>query len=70
MNKKSLLAIVVAMAALAVHAQSAQKISQIVESQQINYGQAAYIALTYDWGGRPTKLPNKKRLKRPLQKNG
>ena len=50
MNKKSLLAIVVAMAALAVHAQSAQKISQIVESPELSYGQAAYIALSYSDG--------------------
>ena len=47
MNKRRLLAIVVAAAALAVHAQSAQKISQIIESQELTYKQAAYIALSF-----------------------
>ncbi len=45
--KKCFAALIFAAAALAVHAQSAQKISQIVESQKLSYGQAAYIALSY-----------------------
>ncbi|MBR5964869.1 MAG: hypothetical protein IK015_01955 [Treponema sp.] len=45
--KKFFFAIVFATAALAVHAQSVEKISEIIESPQINYGQAAYLALTY-----------------------
>ncbi len=45
--KKCLAALIFAAAALAVHAQSAQRISQIVESPELSYGQAAYIALSY-----------------------
>ena len=45
--KKCFAALIFAAAALAVHAQSAQKISQIVESPELSYGQAAYIALSY-----------------------
>ena len=50
--KKCLAALIFAAAALAVHAQSAQRISQIVESPELSYGQAAYIALSYaEMGG-------------------
>ena len=50
--KKCLAALLFAAAALAAHAQSAQKISQIVESPELSYGQAAYIALSYsEMGG-------------------
>lgn len=45
--KKFLPALALLMAAAAVSAQSAQKISQIVESPELSYGQAAYIALSY-----------------------
>ena len=45
--KKSFPALALLMAAAAVSAQSAQKISQIVESPELSYGQAAYIALSY-----------------------
>lgn len=45
--KKCLAALLFAAAALAAHAQSAQKITQIVESPELSYGQAAYIALSY-----------------------
>lgn len=45
--KKSLLAVILFAAAFAVHAQSAEKISQIVDSPELNYGQAAYLALAY-----------------------
>lgn len=47
MNKRRILAIVVAFAALAVHAQSAQEISQIVDAKELTYGQAAYIAMSF-----------------------
>lgn len=45
--KKFFFAIVFAAAALAVHAQSVEKINEIVESPEISYGQAAYLALSY-----------------------
>ncbi len=45
--KKFFPALALLMAAAAVSAQSAQKISQIVESPELSYGQAAYIALSY-----------------------
>ena len=45
--KKFFFAIVFAAAAVAVHAQSVEKINEIVESPELNYGQAAYLALTY-----------------------
>lgn len=45
--KKFLPALALLIAAAAVSAQSAQKISQIVESPELSYGQAAYIALSY-----------------------
>ena len=48
--KKCFTALIFAAAALAVHAQSAQKISQIVESPELTYAQAAYIALSYSDG--------------------
>ena len=50
--KKCLAALIFAAAALAAHAQSAKKITQIVESPELSYGQAAYIALSYsEMGG-------------------
>jgi len=45
--KKFLLAALFLVAAISVHAQSAEKISQIVDAKEINYGQAAYLALVY-----------------------
>ncbi len=50
--KKFFPALALLMAAAAVSAQSAQKISQIVESPELSYGQAAYIAMSYsEMGG-------------------
>lgn len=50
--KKFFPALALLMAAAAVSAQSAQKISQIVESPELSYGQAAYMALSYsEMGG-------------------
>ncbi len=50
--KKFFPALLFALAAATVSAQNAQKITQIVESQELSYGQAAYIALSYsEMGG-------------------
>ena len=48
--KKVFAAVFFMAASFVIHAQSMESISQIVESPAINYGQAAYLALTYSGG--------------------
>ena len=48
--KKVFAAVFFMAASFVIHAQSMESISQIVESPVINYGQAAYLALTYSGG--------------------
>ncbi|MBO7121971.1 MAG: hypothetical protein J6V90_01660 [Treponema sp.] len=45
--KKILSILLLSLAGVAAYAQSAEKISQIVESQELTFGQAAYLALAY-----------------------
>lgn len=47
MKKSALLASAVLFAAAALHAQSAEKISQIITTQKTTYAQAAYLAATF-----------------------